>query len=738
MLANLHLGALVDKLTPKAIRQTLENLATGSDAYQVAYETAMERIEGQHIGQAKLAKQVLSWITFSMEPLTIAALQHALAVEVGTSEFDETNISQIEDMVSVCAGLVTVDEESQIIRLVHYTTQEYFDQTWTRWFPDVQSDITKSCVTYLAYNSFQSFHPLTWETIHAWQEDYPLYRYAALYWGHHARRSSAALEMIMNFLQKADLEAPIQLIAFSGQFMHHFQVVHHMQKLHLSEAGFHLAVHFGIEAAVKVFLFGMGDSNDTDGLPCRTLLLDSCAPDVESTNWERTPPLLVATKFGYSAIVKLLLDTNIINVDCRDGDGRTPLSHAACYGNVTIVQLLLDSGKADIDSRDMRQQTPLSWAAHMGNNAVVEMLWNTGMADIDSKNNAGNTPLLLAAIRGHDTTIKLLFGLGEVNINAQCMFGRTPFEWAVEFGSSNAVKALLEIGADINMGHADGETSLSRALRRGRVRTALLTILFEHLDFDITHTDCRGRTYIYWAIRCGIRRKDVECGLSESAKDRIRRLLPSNWALNAACASGAESAALDAIRDIRDNELTEQDDDGWTPLYTATRYQMRETEVQLAGLLGGRLLMPNLKKPGRWHARDKSPNLQVSDCGSFVSCTARQNVAQDSSMQRGRGLIRADHAMPGNELFYYEIEIVKGATADVIGMGFCDDYAPLNIMIGWTPGSWAYHGDDGRMFNADTMGQHYGPLYAEGDVVGCGVDFDNGLVFFTKNGDYLG
>ena len=39
-------------------------------------------------------------------------------------------------MVSVCAGLVTVDEESDIIRLVHYTTQEFFERTQNIWFPN--------------------------------------------------------------------------------------------------------------------------------------------------------------------------------------------------------------------------------------------------------------------------------------------------------------------------------------------------------------------------------------------------------------------------------------------------------------------------------------------------------------------------------------------------------------------------------------------------------------------------
>ena len=95
----------------------------------------MERVEGQIPHSRELAKQVLLWITCAMRPLTTSELQHALAVELDESELDKDNLPEIEDMVSVCAGLVTVDEESNIIHLVHYTTQEYFERTQKKWFP---------------------------------------------------------------------------------------------------------------------------------------------------------------------------------------------------------------------------------------------------------------------------------------------------------------------------------------------------------------------------------------------------------------------------------------------------------------------------------------------------------------------------------------------------------------------------------------------------------------------------
>ncbi|KAK3896356.1 ankyrin repeat protein [Staphylotrichum tortipilum] len=111
----------------------------------------MDRIEGQLKDQEELAKHILSWITCAKRPLSTMELQHALGVEVGETELDPDNIPLVEDIVSVCAGLVTVDEESGIIRLVHYTTQEYFVRTWKQWFPDAQVDITDICATYLSF-----------------------------------------------------------------------------------------------------------------------------------------------------------------------------------------------------------------------------------------------------------------------------------------------------------------------------------------------------------------------------------------------------------------------------------------------------------------------------------------------------------------------------------------------------------------------------------------------------------
>lgn len=96
----------------------MKALPTGSTAYDETYKAAMERI-GSQANTEVFSKKVLARITCTRRPFTTSELQHALAVEVGETEFDEENLPEVDDVVTVCAGLAVVDKESNIIRLVH-------------------------------------------------------------------------------------------------------------------------------------------------------------------------------------------------------------------------------------------------------------------------------------------------------------------------------------------------------------------------------------------------------------------------------------------------------------------------------------------------------------------------------------------------------------------------------------------------------------------------------------------
>jgi len=105
-------------------------------------------------------------------------------------------------MVSVCAGLVTIGKESGIIRLVHYTTQEYFQRTQAQWFPKAEVHITAICVTYLSFEKSEAGPCGTVNEFEQRKQGNPLYDYAARNWGHHVRLASISTPEIIGFLRR--------------------------------------------------------------------------------------------------------------------------------------------------------------------------------------------------------------------------------------------------------------------------------------------------------------------------------------------------------------------------------------------------------------------------------------------------------------------------------------------------------------------------------------------------------
>ena len=323
-------------------------------AYDYAYQDAMERINGQLKGQEELAKQVLLWITFVERPLAIEELQHAIAVVVGESQLDELNISDIEDMISVCAGLVTVDEESRIIRLVHYTTQEYFERTREQWFPNAQTDISTICVTYLSFTVFKSGPCQNDEDFEQRLRSNELYDYAAKNWGHHTRKASVSSKEVINFLErKAQFDASIQGLLAEKQYS---SGTWHSQSFPKDVTGLHLAALFGIKD-----------------------------------------------------IVIMLLE-NQANIEAKDGRGQTPLHRASEHGHIEVVKLLLERG-ADPAVADSTGWTPLYEASESGHIEVVKLLLERG-PDPAVADSEGRTPLHRASEDGHEEVVKLLLERG--------------------------------------------------------------------------------------------------------------------------------------------------------------------------------------------------------------------------------------------------------------------------------------------------------------------------------------
>ncbi|OJD10171.1 hypothetical protein ACJ73_09911 [Blastomyces percursus] len=504
LLVRLYVDSLACKTTKRAIKHTLQELEATSEApnhnkkakaLDVAYKHAMERIQGQPPEHRELAIKALLWIVCAKRQLTCSELQHALAVEINESELDTENITSIQLIVSVCAGLVIASNNSKIIHLVHYTTQEYFNRSWKDWFPNAHTDVTKTCVTYLSFEAFETGYSPSTDTLNERLKSHILYDYAARNWGHHASESTIEGEKLILDL----LQSTAKVSACSQAMLYGYNITE------IKMTGLHLAAYFGLEKSTSALL--------------------KRNADMESKDWHSQTPLSWAAANGHERVVKLLLERNA-DMESKDSNSRTPLSWAAANGHAPVVKLLLERN-ADMKSKDWHSWTPLSWAAANGHALVVKLLLERN-ADIEFKDSNSQTLLSWAAENGHALVVKLLLERN-ADMESKDWRSRTPLSWAAENGHELVVKLLLERNADMESKDWHSQTPLSWAAENGHERVVKL-LLERNADMESKDSSCR--TPLSWAAENGhelVVKLLLERNADMESKDSSCRT-PLSWA----------------------------------------------------------------------------------------------------------------------------------------------------------------------------------------------------------------
>lgn len=154
-MARLLMDSIRSKMTRRALQKALDDLPK---TLHDTYDDALDRIKKQNEDERDLAERILSWLSYSFRPLTLMEIRHALAVTLGEESFDESNMPDEEDLPSVCAGLIYVEEGSQIVRLAHYTAQDYLESIRDTKFRDARRLVAGSCLTYLSYRGNRLCH----------------------------------------------------------------------------------------------------------------------------------------------------------------------------------------------------------------------------------------------------------------------------------------------------------------------------------------------------------------------------------------------------------------------------------------------------------------------------------------------------------------------------------------------------------------------------------------------------
>lgn len=379
------MDSLETRNTITAIRESITSLPR--DLHGM-YEQILKRINEQASDDAELAMKVLYWISCTLRPLSLLELQHGLAVRDNSRTLDLHNITDMEYIIDVCAGLVIVDENTKIVRLVHYTAQEYFEGVRVTQFPGAQAVIATGCLTYLLFDDFSEGYRSREEELKGLLERFPLLRYAAKYWGHHVREG-----------QDSDLDR-LSLKLLKSE-----------QRLVLS-----LQVCF------------------------------SDKPYAATLFPKFMPPLCVASYFGIEFVMRTLIDSGA-KATAKTSSGENPVYIAAKYGHAGAVSLLLDNG-GDIELQGGRYGTALHIAAARGHFETVQLLVSRG-AGIETFGGHFGTALHAAASGGNEEIFNFLVRKG-ANIRAQGYAYGTVLHAACENGHESIVRLLLAMGCDIN------------------------------------------------------------------------------------------------------------------------------------------------------------------------------------------------------------------------------------------------------------------------------------------------
>jgi hypothetical protein len=336
----------------------LGRLSKGSAALNAAYNEAIQRIDGQLDGDKERAKKVLSWITYARRPLTTTELCCALAVERGETELDPESIPDVEDLLSVCAGLVVVDRESAVIRLVHYTTQEYFERVRDTWNPYASLQIASTCLTYLSFHLFETGGCSSDEDFEERLQESKFLDYAAKHWGEHvATVENKVYAMVCLFLSDDCLVSSATQVLLAPTYKYRG----YSQEYTRDSTGAHLAARFGLSVCLETLLLHKGQERKAE---------------VTKKDSEGQTLLYLAAENGHYLTAKILIDKGA-EVNAQGGRYGNALQAASARGHEAVVKLLLEQG-AKVNAQGGGYGNALQAASEAGHEAVVKLLLEQG------------------------------------------------------------------------------------------------------------------------------------------------------------------------------------------------------------------------------------------------------------------------------------------------------------------------------------------------------------------------
>ena len=331
---------------------------------------------------------------------------------------------------------MTVDKESQIVRLVHHTTQEFFESNVGTFFPEAHVRLTRTCLTYLCFDEFargpcdfglfdspiKVKGPIAASRIFTTRLlRNPFMEYAARHWADHARDKATQRTLEAEIL--AFLSTPKVLAsAFQAQYRD-------------ASTPIHIAVSFMLKHILDV------------------LLRDVSHLDLNAEDAQKKTPFHRAAESGLYGCARLLLAAGA-DINMRDKTNRGLLQKACDLGHEYIVILILERKKtAELENQD------ITAAILFNHKSVIENYIRAAPMPA----NRANLTLMVSSAFGKSEVIELAIALG-ADVNTEKKKGTTALLLAVNNGRSAAAQILISAGASTTVLDESGKTSLQVAV----------------------------------------------------------------------------------------------------------------------------------------------------------------------------------------------------------------------------------------------------------------------------------
>ncbi|KAJ6587483.1 ankyrin repeat-containing domain protein [Mycena vulgaris] len=444
LLAKLHIESLASKNTIKAVREALQHLPTD---LQQTYDEAIGRIKRQREEDRELGLLALTWVANAKRPLSVSELQEALAIEEDSTFLDVDNLLDISMILSVCAGLIIVDETLSVVRLIHYTAQGYLDNIQSDQFPLAQTKIVFTCLTYLSLKEFENL-PQSEDEEMDLISNHPFLEYAQY--------------CLLHAKGQPELELQNKIIFFLTVEARRWKDSHIWR--------------WGV--APWDYDAGFGEETDYFGSLwiAATCNLETIASDLlnqaKIATEAKDQALYAASYRGHGQTVQLLTD-NGADVNAQGGYFGNALQAASSSGNELVVQLLIDKG-ADVNTQGGHYGNALQAASLNEHQLVVQLLLDND-ADVNVQGGYFGNALQAASLNEHQLVVQLLLD-NEADVNVQGGYFGNALQAASFNGHEIMVQLLIDKGADVNAQGGHYGNALQAASYRGHERVVQLLL----------------------------------------------------------------------------------------------------------------------------------------------------------------------------------------------------------------------------------------------------------------------